>query len=70
MKILNLKHYSIVLRMPWVESILTGFKVQCYDRAFNMVGAKTGVATRINEIESHAHLAHCRGHAFHLTLKQ
>ena len=56
--------------MPWVESILTGFKVQCYDRAFNMVGAKTGVATRINEIESHAHLAHCHGHAFHLTLKQ
>ena len=56
--------------MPWVESILTGFKVQCYDRAFNMVGAKTGVATRINEIESHAHLAQCRGHAFHLTLKQ
>ena len=23
-----------------------------------MVGAKTGVATRINEIESHAHLTH------------
>ena len=27
-----------------------------------MVGAKTGVATRINEIESHANLTHCHGH--------
>ena len=29
----------------------------------NMVGAKTGVATRMNEIESHAHLTHYHGHA-------
>ena len=28
-----------------------------------MVDAKTGVATRINEIESHAHLTHYHGHA-------
>ena len=28
-----------------------------------MVGAKTGVATRINEIESHARLTHYHGHA-------
>ena len=28
-----------------------------------MVGAKTGVATHINEIESHAHLTHYHGHA-------
>ena len=28
-----------------------------------MVGAKTGVATRMNEIESHAHLTHYHGHA-------
>ena len=28
-----------------------------------MVGAKTEVAVRINEIESHAHLTHCHGHA-------
>ena len=28
-----------------------------------MVGANTGVATRVNEIESHAHLTHYRGHA-------
>ena len=28
-----------------------------------MVGAKTGVATRLSEIESHAHLKHYYGHA-------
>ena len=28
-----------------------------------MVGAKIGVATRINETESHAHLTHYHGHA-------
>ena len=28
-----------------------------------MVGAKTGVATRINEIESHARLTQFHGHA-------
>ena len=28
-----------------------------------MVGAKTGVATCINNTESHAHLTHCNGHA-------
>ena len=28
-----------------------------------MVGAKTEVATRINEIDSHAHLTHYHGHA-------
>ena len=31
-----------------------------------MVGAKTGVATRLNETESHAHLTHCHGHALQL----
>ena len=28
-----------------------------------MVGAKTRVATRINDIESHAHFTHYHGHA-------
>ena len=28
-----------------------------------MVGAKTGVATPMNKIESHAHLRHYHGHA-------
>ena len=33
-----------------------------------MVGAKTGVATRINETESHAHLTHYHGHALQLVV--
>ena len=33
-----------------------------------MVGTMTGVATRINEIESHAHLTHCHGHALQLVV--
>ena len=32
-----------------------------------MVGAKTGVATRIKDIESHAHLAHYHGHVLDTT---
>ena len=33
-----------------------------------MVDAKTGVATRINEIKSHAYLTHCYGHALQLAV--
>ena len=33
-----------------------------------MIGAKTGVATHINEIESHAHLTHYHGHALQLVV--
>ena len=36
--------------MPRVESTITDCKVQCYDGASNMVGTKTGVATRIRAI--------------------
>ena len=33
-----------------------------------MDGAKTGVATHINGIESHAHLTHYHGHALQLVV--
>ena len=33
-----------------------------------MVGAKTGVATHTNEIESHAHLIHYHGHVLQLVV--
>ena len=36
---------------------------QCYDGASNMVGAKTGLAMCIKEIESRALLTHCYDHA-------
>ena len=35
-----------------------------------MVGAYTGVATHINEIESHAHLTHYHGHALQLVVDE
>ena len=33
-----------------------------------MVGAKTEVATHINEIEPHAHLTNCHGHTLQLAV--
>ena len=33
-----------------------------------MVGAKAGVPTRINEIESHTHLTHCHGYTLQLAV--
>ena len=33
-----------------------------------MVGAKTGVASHITEIESHAYLTHCHGQALQLAV--
>ena len=36
----------------------------------NMFGAKTGVATHINEIESHAYLTHYHGHALQLVVSE
>ena len=33
-----------------------------------MVGGKTGVTTRVNEIEPHAHVTHYHGHAL-VTIK-
>ena len=47
---------------------LTDCRGQCYDGASNMVGAKTGVATRVNEIEPCALLTHCYGHALQLAV--
>ena len=33
-----------------------------------MVDAKTGVATHINDIQTHARLTHCHGHALQLAV--
>ena len=40
----------------------------CHNGTSSMVGAKTRVATHKNEIESHAHLTHCHGHALQLAV--
>ena len=50
--------------MPWVELTINGLLM--YDGTSNMVDAKTGVATRINEIESHVHLTHYHGHVLEI----
>ena len=57
-----------MLRIPWVESTINGLQVQCYDGASEMVGAESGVATRINYMESQAHLTRCHGHALQLAV--
>ena len=33
-----------------------------------MVGAKTGISTHMNQIESHAHLRHYHGHTLQLVV--
>ena len=55
-----------IIKVSWVELTINEF--QSYDRASKMGDTKTGVATRINEIESHAHLTHCHGHALQLAI--
>ena len=39
---------------------------QCYDSAANMKGHKTGVQTRIRELEPRALFVHCFGHSLNL----
>ena len=51
-----------------IDVSLTNYKAQCYDGSSNMVGAKTGIATRINKIGSYAHLTHCHAHAIQLAV--
>ena len=45
---------------------LTRVRGQCYDGASTMSGAKSGVATRIQELESRAVYLHCYGHSLNL----
>ena len=42
---------------------------QCYDGASNMLGSKSGVATRILQIQPKAHPTHCHGHSLSLGIK-
>ena len=59
---------SITDALNWMDIPLTDCRGQCYDGASNMVGAKTGVATRIKEIEPGALLTHCYGHTLQLAV--
>ena len=42
---------------------------QCYDGASNMLGHKTGVAKRIQDVQPKAHSTHCHGHSLSLSVK-
>ena len=42
---------------------------QCYDGAGNMLGKKSGVATRIQELQPKAFVTHCHGHSLSLSVK-
>ncbi len=58
-----------------IKDILRRFQIpfaklrgQCYDGCSTMAGAKSGVATRIPEIEPRAVFTHCYGHALNLSV--
>ena len=43
---------------------------QCYDGASNMLGHKTCVAKRIQDVQPKAHPTHCHGHSLSLSVKE
>ena len=46
---------------------LVNCRGQCYDGASNMMGHKTGVAKRIQELQPKAYPTHCHGHSLSLS---
>ena len=52
-----------LIRLPLSTDKCRG---QCYDRASNMLGTKTGVVTRIQELQLKAFPTHCHGHSLSL----
>ena len=55
-----------LLRLPLSIDKCRG---QCYDGASNKFGKKTGVATRILQLQPKAHPTHCQGHSLSLGIK-
>ena len=47
---------------------LTNCRGQCYDGASNMMGHKTGVAKRIQDLQPKAYPTHCHGHSLSLSV--
>ena len=48
---------------------LVNCRRQCYDGASNMMGRKTGVGKRIQDLQPKAYLTHCHGHSLSLSVK-
>lgn len=57
---------DILLRMNLTINNCRG---QCYDGGSNMSGARSGVATRLTDLESRALYTHCYGHALNLAIQ-
>ena len=57
---------DILLRMNLTINNCCG---QCYDGGSNMSGARSGVATRLTDLESRALYTHCYGHALNLAIQ-
>ena len=45
------------------QLLLSKLRAQTYDGASNMMGRKSGVATKIKEIQKNALKTHCHGHS-------
>ena len=52
-----------------LQSSLVNCRGQCYDGTRNMMGHKTGVAKRIQDLQPKAYPAHCHGHSLSLSVK-
>ena len=48
---------------------LASYRGQCFDGASNMLGPKTGVAKRIQDVQPKAHATHCYAHSLSLSVK-
>ena len=48
---------------------LVNCRGQCYDGARNMMGHKTGVAKRIQDLQPKAYPTHCHGHSLSLSVR-
>ena len=48
---------------------LVNYRGQCYDVASNMMGHKTGVVKRTQDLQPKAYPTHCHGHSLSLSVK-
>ena len=57
---------DVLLKLPLS---LINCRGQCYDGASNVMGDKTGVAKRIQDLQPKAYPTHCHGHSLSLSVK-
>ena len=59
-----IKDIILRLQLSWEDC-----RGQCYDGASNMLGAKSGVGKRVQEMQPKAHITHCQAHSLNLGVK-